>query len=60
MRFLFWALLLLLACPLHSNAQSIEPQVNENVELMSILSRLAGFSEYRMDIDFFHENLAGE
>ena len=59
-RFLFWALLLLLACPLHSNAQSIEPQVNENVELMSILSRLAGFSEYRMDIDFFHENLAGE
>lgn len=26
-------------------AQSIIPQVNENVELMSILSRMAGFSE---------------
>lgn len=31
-------------------AQSITPQVNENVELMSILSRMAGFPEYHMDM----------
>lgn len=31
-------------------AQSITPQVNENVELMSILSRMAGFPEYNMDM----------
>ena len=36
-----------------TKAQTIEPQVNENVELMSILSRLAGFPEYNM-------NLAGQ
>lgn len=30
-------------------AQSITPQVNENVELMSFLSRMAGFPEYHMD-----------
>lgn len=31
-------------------AQSVIPQVNENVELMSILSRIAGFPEYKMDM----------
>ena len=31
-------------------AQSITPQVNENVELMSILSHMAGFPEYNMDM----------
>lgn len=31
-------------------AQYITPQVNENVELMSILSRMAGFPEYHMDM----------
>lgn len=30
-------------------AQSLTPQVNENVELMAILSRVAGFPEYHMD-----------
>lgn len=30
-------------------AQPITPQVNENVELMSILSRMVGFPEYHMD-----------
>lgn len=34
-------------------AQALEPKVNENVELMSLLSRLAGFPEYSM-------NLAGQ
>lgn len=33
-----------------AKAQSIIPQVNENVELMSILSRMAGFPEYHMDM----------
>lgn len=36
-----------------TKAQTIEPQVSENVELMSILSRTAGFPEYSM-------NLAGQ
>ena len=31
-------------------AQIIEVEVNENVELMSILSRMAGFPEYSMDL----------
>ena len=31
-------------------AQTIEVEVNENVELMSILSRMAGFPEYSMDL----------
>lgn len=35
---------------LYGKAQSIIPQVNENVELMSILSRMAGFQEYHMDM----------
>ncbi len=34
----------------HVKAQVIETQVNENVELMAIISRLAGFSEYHMDL----------
>lgn len=42
-------LALLIAC-LFAKAQSIIPQVNENVELMSILSRMAGFPEYNMDM----------
>lgn len=44
---LFFALFI--AC-YYIKAQSIIPQVNENVELMSILSRMAGFPEYNMDI----------
>ena len=31
-------------------AETIEVEVNENVELMSILSRMAGFPEYSMDL----------
>ena len=42
-------LALFIAC-LCAKAQSIIPQVNENVELMSILSRMAGFPEYHMDM----------
>lgn len=33
-----------------TKAQPIEVDVNENVELMSILSRMAGFPEYNMDL----------
>lgn len=40
---------LLIGC-LWTKAQSIVPQVNENMELMSILSRMAGFPEYHMDM----------
>lgn len=40
---------LFVAC-LCAKAQSVIPQVNENVELMSILSRMAGFTEYHMDM----------
>ena len=40
---------LLIGC-LWIKAQSVVPQVNENVELMSILSRMAGFQEYNMDM----------
>lgn len=40
---------LFVAC-LWAKAQSVVPQVNENVELMSILSRMAGFPEYNMDM----------
>lgn len=40
---------LLMGC-LWAKAQSVVPQVNENVELMSILSRMAGFQEYHMDM----------
>ena len=42
--------LVLLIATLCVKAQSIIPQVNENVELMSILSRMAGFPEYHMDM----------
>ena len=44
---LFLVLIILCLC---SMAQSVIPQVNENVELMSILSRMAGFPEYNMDM----------
>lgn len=40
---------LFIAC-LCAKAQSIVPQANENVELMSILSRMADFPEYHMDM----------
>ena len=43
----FFALFTACIC---EKAQSITPQVNENVELMSILSRMAGFPEYNMDM----------
>lgn len=42
-------LALCIAC-ICAKAQPVFPQVNENVELMSILSRMAGFPEYRMDM----------
>lgn len=42
-------LAMLIAC-LWARSQSIIPQVSENVELMSILSRMAGFPEYHMDM----------
>lgn len=41
-------LALFIAC-LCTKAQSVIPQVSENVELMSILSRIAGYPEYSMD-----------
>lgn len=44
---LYFALFTACIC---AKAQSIIPQVNENVELMSILSRMAGFPEYNMDM----------
>ncbi len=44
---LFFSLFIVCLC---SRAQSVIPQVNENVELMSILSRMAGFPEYNMDM----------
>ena len=44
---LFFSLFIVCLC---SKAQSVIPQVNENVELMSILSRMAGFPEYNMDM----------
>ncbi len=37
-------------CFLPTKAQNIELCVNENVELMAILSKLAGFREYSMDM----------
>lgn len=40
---------LFIAC-LCARAQFVIPQVNENVELMSILSRMSGFPEYNMDM----------
>lgn len=43
----FFALFTACIC---EKAQSITPQVNENVELMSILSRMAGFPEYNMNM----------
>lgn len=42
--------LLCLCCLLRTSAQKVEVCVNEKVELMSILSRLAGFPEYSMDM----------
>lgn len=42
-------LALLIPC-LWVKAQVIIPQVNEKVELMGILSRMAGFPEYNMDM----------
>ena len=42
--------ILLFVSGLYAKAQSIIPQVNENVELMSILSRMAGFPEYHIDV----------
>lgn len=44
---LFLALFIACFC---AKAQSLIPQVNENVELMSILSRMAGYPEYHMDM----------
>ncbi len=40
-----WAL-----CAEQMHAQGIGPHVNEQVELMSILAKLAGFPEYSMDL----------
>ncbi len=37
-------------CIGHMRAQGIGPHVNEQVELMSILAKLADFSEYNMDL----------
>lgn len=43
-------LLALFAACLCATARPLTPQVNENVELMSILSRMAGYPEYHMDM----------
>lgn len=43
-------LLALFIMHLYTKAQSVTPQVNEQVELMSILSRMAGYPEYHMDL----------
>mgnify|MGYP000296713527 CR=1 FL=1 len=37
-------------CALSQKRKKIEPEVNENVELMSILARMAGYPEYKMDM----------
>lgn len=44
------ALLCTILCVPSASAQMIKATVNENIELMSILSRLAGFKEYNMDM----------
>lgn len=43
-------LLALSAACLCATARPLTPQANENVELMSILSRMAGYPEYHMDM----------
>lgn len=48
-RYVTFLALLIIVC-LYAKAQPLAPQVNENVELMSILSRMAGFPEYHMDV----------
>ena len=41
---------ILLAVITMTSMAQIKPEVSETVELMSILSRTAGFQEYRMDM----------
>ena len=43
-------IIVLLFSAFYVKAQSISVQVSENVELMSIISRMAGYPEYNMDI----------
>lgn len=50
MRTTILCILLFCAYALVAKAQKIEPEVNENVELMSILARMAGYPEYKMDM----------
>ena len=48
MRTIILCILFFCVYALNTKAQTIEPEVNENVELMSILARMAGYSEYNM------------
>lgn len=50
MRTIILCILLFCVYALDTKAQTIEPEVNENVELMSILARMAGYPEYNMDM----------
>lgn len=50
MRTTILCILLFCVYALDTKAQTIEPEVNENVELMSILARMAGYPEYNMDM----------
>ena len=50
MRTTILCILLFCVYALDTKAQTIEPEVNENVELMSILARMAGYPEYKMDM----------
>ena len=43
-------LVVLFFSALYAKAQTINVQVNQQVELMSILARMAGYPEYNMDI----------
>jgi hypothetical protein len=50
MRTIILCILFFCVYALDTKAQTIEPEVNENVELMSILARMAGYPEYNMDM----------
>ena len=50
LRTIILCILLFCVYALDTKAQTIEPEVNENVELMSILARMAGYPEYNMDM----------
>ena len=50
MKTLLLCCILLTAATARTAAQSIEPRVSEEVELMSALARTAGYEEYAMNL----------